>query len=41
MTSNHDIKAAQETYSGFIKAATWGVGGVIVVVAIVISLITS
>ncbi|MCJ2186105.1 aa3-type cytochrome c oxidase subunit IV [Novosphingobium beihaiensis] len=41
MTSGNDIKAAQETYNGFIKAATWGTGIVVVIVAIVIGLITS
>ena len=41
MASGRDIKAAQATYDGFIKAATWGTGIVIVIVAIVIGLITS
>lgn len=39
MTSGNDIRAARETYNSFIKAATWGTGICVVVVAIVISLI--
>jgi hypothetical protein len=39
MASGNDMRAARETYNGFIKAATWGTAAVIVVVAIVIALI--
>lgn len=39
MTSGNDMRAARETYNGFIKATTWGTAICIVVVAIVISLI--
>jgi hypothetical protein len=41
MASGTDIKAATETYNGFIKAATWGTGVVIVIVAIVVGVIAS
>lgn len=40
MASGNDMRAAQETYKGFIKAVTWGTGICIVVVAIVIGLIS-
>lgn len=39
MASGNDIKAAQSTYESFIKAASWGTGICVVIVAIVISLI--
>lgn len=41
MASGNDMKAATATYNGFIKAATWGTGICIAVVALVITLITS
>lgn len=41
MASGTDIKAATETYNGFIKAATWGTVVVIVIVAIVVGVIAS
>ncbi|SFG05472.1 aa3 type cytochrome c oxidase subunit IV [Novosphingobium sp. CF614] len=41
MASGNDMKAAQATYNTFIKAATWGTGLCIVVVAIVVGLISS
>ncbi|WP_082010483.1 aa3-type cytochrome c oxidase subunit IV [Novosphingobium malaysiense] len=41
MASGNDIKTAQATYNGFIKASVWGAGITIVVVAIVVALITS
>lgn len=41
MASGNDIKAATETYNGFIKAATWGTVFCIVVVAGVVALISS
>ncbi len=41
MASGHDIKASQATYNGFIKAATWGTGFCILVVALVVGLIAS
>ena len=39
MASGNDIKAAQATYEGFIKATTWGTVACILVVILVISLI--
>lgn len=39
MASGNDIKAAQATYEGFLKAAAWGTGFCVVIVAIVIALI--
>lgn len=41
MASGNDIKAATETYNGFVKASTWGTVAVIVIVAIVVGLIAS
>ncbi|MCT2399414.1 aa3-type cytochrome c oxidase subunit IV [Novosphingobium mangrovi (ex Huang et al. 2023)] len=41
MTSGNDIKTAQATYNSFIKAATWGTGICIVIVAVVVGLISS
>lgn len=41
MASGNDIKAATETYNGFIKVATWGTVGCIVIVAFVVGLIAS
>lgn len=39
--SVNDIKAATETYNGFIKAASWGTGIIIVITAFVVGLIAS
>lgn len=39
MTSGNDIRAARETYNGFVKAATWGTAICVVAVAIVIFVI--
>lgn len=39
MASGNDIKAAQATYTSFIKAATWGTVICVVIVAVVIGLI--
>lgn len=39
MASGNDMKTAQATYNAFIKAATWGTGICIVIVAIVVALI--
>ncbi|GFM30860.1 MULTISPECIES: aa3-type cytochrome c oxidase subunit IV [unclassified Novosphingobium] len=39
MASGNDMRAAQETYNSFIKAATWGTGICIAVVAVVVGLI--
>ena len=39
MTSGNDIRAARETYNGFIKATTWGTAICVAVVAIVIFVI--
>ncbi|WP_188767299.1 aa3-type cytochrome c oxidase subunit IV [Novosphingobium endophyticum] len=39
MASGNHMKAAQETYNGFIKATTWGTAICIVVVAVVVALI--
>jgi len=41
MASGNDIKAATETYNGFIKAATWSTGVIIVIAALVVGLIAS
>ncbi|EIZ80017.1 hypothetical protein WSK_1384 [Novosphingobium sp. Rr 2-17] len=41
MASGNDVKAATATYEAFIKAATWGTGVIIVIVAIVVGLIAS
>jgi Bacterial aa3 type cytochrome c oxidase subunit IV. len=41
MASGNDIKAAQSTYNGFIKAATWGTGFCVLVVVVVVALIAS
>ncbi|MGF7152748.1 aa3-type cytochrome c oxidase subunit IV [Novosphingobium gossypii] len=40
-TSVNDIKAATETYNGFIKAATWGTVVIILITAFVVGLIAS
>lgn len=39
MASGTDIKVATETYNSFIKAATWGTGAILVIVAIVVGII--
>lgn len=39
--STKDIKAATETYNGFIKAATWGTLVIILIAAFVVGLIAS
>lgn len=39
MALGNDMRAARETYNGFIKAVTWGTGICVVTVAIVIALI--
>jgi hypothetical protein len=39
MASGNDMRAAQETYSGFIKAVTWGTAICIGVVVVVVALI--
>ncbi len=39
--SANDIKAATETYNGFIKAATWGTVVIILITAFVVGLIAS
>jgi len=41
MASGNNIKAAQATYEGFIKAATWGTVFVVLVTAFVVGLIAS
>lgn len=41
MATGQDIKDATLTYNAFIKAATWGTGFVIVIVAVVVGLISS
>ncbi|WP_103095587.1 aa3-type cytochrome c oxidase subunit IV [Novosphingobium guangzhouense] len=41
MASGNDIKAATETYNGFIKAATWGTVVIIAITALVVGLIAS
>ncbi|MEE4450138.1 aa3-type cytochrome c oxidase subunit IV [Novosphingobium resinovorum] len=41
MASGNDMKAATETYNGFIKATTWGAGVIIVITALVVGLIAS
>lgn len=41
MASGNDIKVATATYNSFIKAATWGAGFCILVVAVVVGLISS
>lgn len=41
MASGKDIKAATATYNGFVKAAAWGTGAVIAIVAFVVALIAS
>lgn len=41
MASGNDIKAATETYNGFVKAATWGTVACIVIVAAVVGIIAS
>ncbi|WP_159977988.1 MULTISPECIES: aa3-type cytochrome c oxidase subunit IV [unclassified Novosphingobium] len=41
MASGNDIKAATETYNGFIKATTWSTIFCVVVVAGVVALISS
>lgn len=41
MASGNDMKAHRETYEGFLRFVTWGVGICAVVVAIVVSLIAS
>ncbi|MCJ2181212.1 aa3-type cytochrome c oxidase subunit IV [Novosphingobium sp. 1949] len=41
MTSGQDIKSAQETYNGFVKAAFWGTGFCALVVIFVVGLIAS
>ncbi|MFC0203418.1 aa3-type cytochrome c oxidase subunit IV [Novosphingobium soli] len=41
MASGNDMKAATATYNGFIKAATWGTGICIAIVAVVVGLIAS
>lgn len=41
MASGTDIKAATETYNGFIKATTWSTAVVVVLVAIVVGVIAS
>lgn len=41
MTSGHDIEAAQETYQGFVKVATWGTVFCFLVAAFVVSLLAS
>jgi len=39
MGSGTDIKTATETYNSFVKAAGWGTGIIVVVVAVVVSII--
>jgi len=39
MASSHDIKASQQTYSGFIAAAKWGTLACALVAALVVYLI--
>ncbi|WP_313441929.1 aa3-type cytochrome c oxidase subunit IV [Novosphingobium sp.] len=39
MASGDDIKAATETYNGFVKATAWSTGIVILIVAFVVGLI--
>ncbi|MPS70690.1 aa3-type cytochrome c oxidase subunit IV [Novosphingobium aerophilum] len=41
MASGNDMKAATATYNGFVKAATWSTGIVILIVAFVVSLISA
>ena len=41
MASGNDIKTAQATYNGFIKAASWGTGICIAITAFVVMLIAS
>lgn len=40
MASPNDIKASQQTYSGFISAAKWGTIASVLVTALVVYLIT-
>ena len=39
MASGQDIKAATETYNGFVKVTAWSTGIIVVIVAFVVSLI--
>ncbi|MGH6744173.1 aa3 type cytochrome c oxidase subunit IV [Novosphingobium sp. PhB57] len=39
MASGKDIKAATETYNGFVKVTAWSTGIIVVIVAFVVSLI--
>ncbi|TDW68671.1 aa3 type cytochrome c oxidase subunit IV [Novosphingobium sp. PhB55] len=39
MASGKDIKAATETYNGFVKVTAWSTGIIVVIVACVVSLI--
>ena len=41
MASGNDMKAAEATYGGFLTLLKWGIGVVVVVAVIVITLIST
>ena len=41
MASGKDMKAATQTYEGFVKAATWGTVVCFAVAAVIVALIAS
>ena len=40
MASGNDLKSAESTYGGFINMLKWGSVGVVIIVAVVITLIS-